>query len=135
MALVLTRKTGETVIINGKIRVKILGLHGNQVRLAIDAPKDVIVDREEIAVRRAAGLSPPEKGGRVTPWYNAEKDALQMRTKLAVEQSVTEALVEVLRCIRELTVPCTCVPCKRIRGEIDRGLVLVDDYFKETRSG
>jgi carbon storage regulator len=46
--LILTRKSGESLIIGGDISVKILGVKGNQVRIGIDAPKDIAVHREEI---------------------------------------------------------------------------------------
>lgn len=46
--LVLTRYVGQSVIINGNIDVKILGIRDNQVRVGIDAPKDITVHRDEI---------------------------------------------------------------------------------------
>lgn len=52
--LILTRRTGESVKIGGDVTVTVLGVKGNQVRIGVAAPKDVIVDREEIAVRRDA---------------------------------------------------------------------------------
>jgi carbon storage regulator len=51
--LVLTRKPQESIILglDGKIKVTILGVKGNQVRIGIEAPKDVDVHREEIYQR------------------------------------------------------------------------------------
>lgn len=49
--LILTRRIGETLIINDDIEVHILGVKGNQVRIGIDAPDDVSVHREEIYKR------------------------------------------------------------------------------------
>ena len=46
--LVLTRRIQETLIIGDDIKITVLGIKGNQVRLGIDAPKDVSVHREEI---------------------------------------------------------------------------------------
>jgi carbon storage regulator len=46
--LILTRKTGEAIIIDGSIKVSVLSIEGNQIRLGIDAPKDISVHREEI---------------------------------------------------------------------------------------
>lgn len=47
--LVLTRSVGERLIIkDGEIRLNVLEIKGNQVRLGIDAPKDISVHREEI---------------------------------------------------------------------------------------
>jgi carbon storage regulator len=49
--LILTRRVGEVVMIGRDIRVTILGVKGNQVRVGIDAPKEVPVHREEIFQR------------------------------------------------------------------------------------
>ncbi len=46
--LILTRRVGETLIIGDDVSVTVLGVRGNQVRLGVDAPKDVAVHREEI---------------------------------------------------------------------------------------
>lgn len=49
--LILTRRISESVIIGDNVKVTVLGVKGNQVRLGIDAPKDVSVHREEIYAR------------------------------------------------------------------------------------
>jgi carbon storage regulator len=49
--LILTRRIGETVMIGQDIAVKIVEVKGNQVRLGIEAPKEVAVHREEIYER------------------------------------------------------------------------------------
>lgn len=49
--LILTRRIGETLIIGDDVNITILGVKGNQVRLGINAPKDVSVHREEIYLR------------------------------------------------------------------------------------
>ncbi|SIT65835.1 carbon storage regulator, CsrA [Ectothiorhodosinus mongolicus] len=49
--LILTRRIGETLKIGDNISITVLGVKGNQVRLGIDAPKDVSVHREEIYER------------------------------------------------------------------------------------
>ena len=46
--LILTRKVGETLMIGDNVTVTVLGTKGNQVRLGVNAPRDVSVHREEI---------------------------------------------------------------------------------------
>lgn len=61
--LILTRRVGESVMIGRDITVTVLGVKGNQVRIGINAPKDVSVHREEIFHRiegeREGGDNPP----------------------------------------------------------------------------
>ena len=49
--LILTRKVGQTLMVGDDVTVTIVGVKANQVRIGIDAPKDVIVHREEIYER------------------------------------------------------------------------------------
>ena len=49
--LILTRRAGETLVIGNDINVRILSVKGGQVRIGVDAPKDVPVHREEIYQR------------------------------------------------------------------------------------
>jgi carbon storage regulator len=46
--LVLTRKPGEAVVINGDIEVRVLSVQGNRVRLGVEAPADVSIRRREL---------------------------------------------------------------------------------------
>ncbi len=46
--LVLTRRLGETIIINNNIKIKVVGIKKSQVKLAIEAPKEITIYREEI---------------------------------------------------------------------------------------
>ena len=50
--LILSRRVGETVVIGRNVTVTILGIKGNQVRVGIDAPPEVEVDREEVRDRK-----------------------------------------------------------------------------------
>lgn len=49
--LILTRRIGETLMVGDEVTVTVLGVKGNQVRLGVNAPKDVAVHREEIYQR------------------------------------------------------------------------------------
>ena len=49
--LILTRRVGESLMIGDEISVTVLGIRGNQVRIGVNAPKDVSVHREEIYER------------------------------------------------------------------------------------
>ena len=49
--LILTRRVGETVMIGNDVTVTVLGVKGNQVRVGVNAPKDIAVHREEIYER------------------------------------------------------------------------------------
>lgn len=57
--LVLSRNHGQSIIINDNITITVLGVTGNQVRLGIDAPKDVSINREEVQERVQASRSDP----------------------------------------------------------------------------
>jgi len=56
--LILTRRISESIVIGDDVKLTVLGVKGNQVRIGIDAPKDVSVHREEIYMRIQG-----EKGG------------------------------------------------------------------------
>ena len=64
--LILTRRVGETVMIGNEVTVTVLGVKGNQVRIGVNAPKDVAVHREEIyeRIKREEDL---ESGGVSVP--------------------------------------------------------------------
>lgn len=60
--LILTRRMGETLMIGDDFLVKVLGSRGKQVRLGIDAPKQIVVHREEIYKRIQQEKAPVQKG-------------------------------------------------------------------------
>jgi len=49
--LILTRRVGETLMVGDDVTVTVLGVKGNQVRIGVNAPRDVAVHREEIYER------------------------------------------------------------------------------------
>ncbi len=49
--LILTRRVGESLMIGDDVTITVLGVKGNQVRIGVDAPKEVAVHREEILER------------------------------------------------------------------------------------
>jgi carbon storage regulator len=58
--LILTRRVGETLMVGDEVSVTVLGVKGNQVRLGVNAPKDVAVHREEIYERIKSEQDPIE---------------------------------------------------------------------------
>jgi carbon storage regulator len=50
--LVLSRKISEAIVVNDTVRITVLGIKGDRVRLGIEAPMDVPVDRAEVHARR-----------------------------------------------------------------------------------
>jgi carbon storage regulator len=57
--LILTRRVGETLMIGDEVSVTVLGIKGNQVRIGVNAPKDISVHREEIYMRIQAEKNNP----------------------------------------------------------------------------
>lgn len=59
--LILTRRVEETLVIGHDITVTVIAVKGNQVRLGIQAPRNVAVDREEIAIRKSREPRPASR--------------------------------------------------------------------------
>lgn len=84
--LVLTRCPGEEIVIDGGIRITVVGLRGGRVRIGVTAPPSVSVDRQEVHQRRAQFLAPsadpvPAPGAR--PAVRIRPAPVRSRTRAA----------------------------------------------------
>jgi carbon storage regulator len=61
--LVSTRRVSEAVYIGNDVEVIVLAVRGNQVRIGINAPRDITVDRGEVAARKLRKRDAPADGG------------------------------------------------------------------------
>jgi carbon storage regulator len=61
--LILTRRVGERVVIGEEISITVLRIKGNQVRLGVNAPKNIAVQREEISDQAKSERAPEAAGG------------------------------------------------------------------------
>ncbi len=92
--LILTRRVGESIRINDDITVIVLGIKGGQVRLGVEAPRGVAVDRTEIAELKAANQSLPAPAPEPEPLY-ANRTEAEWRQLLAQEHAAHETQQEV----------------------------------------
>ena len=58
--LILTRRAGESIMVGDEVTVTVLGINGNQIRIGIDAPREITVHRKEVYERIQA--EPEEVG-------------------------------------------------------------------------
>lgn len=60
--LILTRRQNESILIGDDIKIQVLGINGGNVRIGVEAPRETIVDREEVRERRVNEGWEDEKG-------------------------------------------------------------------------
>jgi carbon storage regulator len=85
--LILTRRAGEALRIGDDIEVMVMAVNGSQVRIGINAPRDVAVDREEIAERKRRDRESQESGARAG--LKPEPRHLDVRIKSSKLKSVS----------------------------------------------
>ncbi|MGQ9552842.1 MAG: carbon storage regulator CsrA [Anaerolineae bacterium] len=78
--LILTRKPGEAIVINGDIRVRVLSIEGERVKLGVDAPREVPVLRQELLDEvRQSNLEAVTRGESPEQVVASLQEALQRR--------------------------------------------------------
>lgn len=87
--LILSRRVGESIRIGDDITVVVLDVKGSQVRLGVEAPQGVSIDRQEIRLRKEAGLHPAPTKTADEPLY-ANRTEAEWRQLLADEQRERE---------------------------------------------
>ncbi|MBR5626395.1 MAG: carbon storage regulator CsrA [Thermoguttaceae bacterium] len=102
--LVLSRKINESIVVNDNISIVVVEIHGDKVRLGIDAPKDVTVHRKEIyeAIQQQAGGQGSVKSisSGKKPVHRKTRSASASRSKRVPANSGTD-LTKIVTCSEE----------------------------------
>ena len=93
--LILTRRIGESVYIGDEVRLTVLGVRGTQVRIGINAPKDIPVHREEIyyKIKHEQGGDESQRGNEYAPGENTAAAAAENTAAESME-NVAENVAE-----------------------------------------
>jgi len=81
--LILSRRAGESITIGDEVTVTVLAINGNQIRLGIDAPRDVAVHREEIYRKIAEQQQTEQEDQPAAPKITQKRSKLQLRSATA----------------------------------------------------
>ena len=94
--LILTRRIGESVYIGDEVRLTVLGVRGTQVRLGINAPKDIPVHREEIyyKIKHEQGGDDSQRGNEYAPGGNSKNTAENTAATESRGENVAENVAE-----------------------------------------
>ncbi len=88
--LILTRRVGETIVIGDDVIITVLGIKGNQVRIGINAPKDVSVHREEIYQRIQQEKNTTQAAAALTPKPDETAPVTTIRKKRETKVDKTD---------------------------------------------
>lgn len=77
--LILTRRAGEALRIGDEIEVTVIAVNGSQVRIGINAPREIAVDREEIAARKRRDREASERHASADPYAGPDPPTSRVR--------------------------------------------------------
>lgn len=99
--LILTRKSGETIMINDSIRVTVLQVRGGQVKIGVEAPANVAVHRSEIYERIKGGMKKTIAARKLAPNLMHSEQALDLtrcRMQSLAEQASADSWIYFQHC-------------------------------------
>src|SRR5690349_24288260 len=100
--LVLTRKVGEQIVVSGDIRITIVAIRGDRVRLGITAPSETVIDRREIHERRIAQQPPNRRRQQSRAIFEAHGRAYILDTDTMTPEQLNQELTELVTGARRI---------------------------------